>query len=420
MSEHSHVMGGSSATKRINCPASLQAEAAVPEAPTSSFAERGSMLHAAMELMLTADPQGKEAVEGALAGFLGQDLGFDGHEITQELIDTKLRPAWRAWEMVRDCYAFTDWFIEQRVSLETIIDGAFGTADVIACDSEHRLHILDWKFGDGVKVYAEGNDGMQFYAGATLNDSDPEVREFVDELVKAIGDEAVKVVIHIVQPVGPDPDAALSTWETDEDTIDDFITLAADAADKARSENPPYKPGAWCRWCRARPTCPEYEQLADYALSESPRSMPATKLAKAVRTAKLLEGWCREVLALAQEELEGGASIPGFKLVPKRARRTWVDAEAAEVQIRKSSAKGRRVKVNEMYNRTLMTPPQLEKSRPDIYAKIAKDHVVSMSSGVTMVEDTDSRPAVVGSGQLLKEAMTKAGVTLEGKQLNIK
>jgi hypothetical protein len=57
MSDHSHVMGGSSATKRINCPASYQLEAAMPEGTeSSSYADRGSMLHAAMELLLTADP----------------------------------------------------------------------------------------------------------------------------------------------------------------------------------------------------------------------------------------------------------------------------------------------------------------------------------------------------------------------------
>jgi RecB family exonuclease len=416
MSDHSHVMGGSSATKRINCPASYQLEAAMPEGTeSSSYADRGSMLHAAMELLLTADPANADALDATLQDLLGQDLGFAGHEITQELVDTKILPAWNAWCHVRDTYDLVDWFIEQRVSLEAIIDGAFGTADLIASDRHGRLHVLDWKFGDGVIVPAEGNQGMLFYAGAALNDMDPEMREFIEEIGDANNMDPIPVVIHIVQPrAGAKPEEVLQTWETNEDTVDKFITLAAEAIDKARSSNPQPKPGDWCRWCRAQPTCPAYDQLVDYATSTSPKTMSAHELSEAIRAAKLLTDWCRKVLALGQQELEGGAAIPGYKLVPKRPQRVWVNAEVAEEVLRK-----KRCKVGEMYKRTLMSPAQFEKSRGDVYAKIAKDHVVSVSSGVTMVEDTDPRPAIVGEGQLLAEAYKKAGIAIEKQELKL-
>ncbi len=133
MFEHSHVMGGSTAKRRINCPGSLKAEHASPEQATSEFAIRGSMLHAAMELLLTADPENIADAEPLLKELITQDLGFgEEYEITQELVDDKLRPALEAWFTVRDKYELDDWFIEQRVSLESVVPGAFGTSDLLA------------------------------------------------------------------------------------------------------------------------------------------------------------------------------------------------------------------------------------------------------------------------------------------------
>src|SRR5210317_2213582 len=157
MDKHSHFMGGSTAERRINCPGSLHLEKAVPDPESSEFAERGSMLHAAMELLLTADPRDVNELNKMLDQLEGQDLGFDGHEITRELIDEKIRPAWDAWKDLLVDFDLQDWFIEQRVSLEVVVPGAFGTADVLAKDGLDRIHVVDWKFGDGIVVPAREN-----------------------------------------------------------------------------------------------------------------------------------------------------------------------------------------------------------------------------------------------------------------------
>ena len=83
------------------------------------------------------------------------------------------------------------------------------------------------------------------------------------------------------------------------------------------------------------------------------------------------------------------------------------------------SLRRRRVKVGDMYIKKLKTPPMIEEQDKKLYAKIQEDHVIKESSGVTVVTDDDSRPAIVGEGQLLAEKLDKANIDLSGKELKI-
>ena len=391
MDKHSHVMGGSTAERRINCPGSLHLEKAVPDKESSEFAERGSMLHAAMELLLTADPEEGE-VMSTVNQLIGQDLGFDGHEITEELAHEKILPAWDAWVRLRDEYELEDWFIEQRVSLEVVVPGAFGTADILAKDAASRLHIIDWKFGDGIVVPAEQNIGLGFYAASALYDEDPELIEFTNDI-------GAVVYLHIIQPrVGQD--TVLSSWMTTDTWIENLVDLAAAAVDKAHSDNPPLKPGKWCGFCKARPTCPAQTALATEAISKSPEAMNSVDLAQAMRIADTLQGWIKDVYRLAQDELEQGASIPGYKLVNKMPRRVWTDPAEAEKRLRAA-----KLKVGDIYKKTLISPTQAEKLDARLYNRRLHDIVAMHSSGVTIAPDSDKRQAVVSSAQLLANAL---------------
>lgn len=394
MPEHSHVMGGSTAERRINCPGSLHLEKAVPDKESSEFAERGSMLHAAMELLLTADPQDAYELDKMLHELKGQNLGFDGHEITHELIVEKIKPAWGAWCNLLVDYDLQDWFIEQRVSLEVVVPGAFGTADILAKDGLGRLHVIDWKFGDGIVVPAKENMALLFYAAAALYDESPELVEFTDNIHEEIG-------LHIIQPrIGQD--TVLDSWIVHESIVEKLVDMAAAAIDKAAHDDPPLKPGKWCGFCKARPMCPAQTALATDALSKSPESLSGIELAHAMQMADQLQGWIKEVYRLAQNELEQGASIPGYKLVNKLPRRVWTDPKEAEKRLRASTHK-----VADIFTKTLISPTQAEKLDARLYNRKLHDIVSMHSSGVTIAPDSDRRQAVVSSAQLLANALPK-------------
>lgn len=402
MSEHSNVMGGSTAAQRLNCPGSYQLELNMPKGPPSEFAERGSMLHAAMELLLTADPQTEEEVITMITELEGQDMGYNGHEITAELIQEKIAPAFQSWLTIIQEWDLDDWFIEQRVSLGEVVDGAFGTADVIAKDSFGRLHIIDWKFGDGVPVPAEGNLGLGFYAAAAMYDPDEELVEITEDISG--------VVLHIVQPRMGSSDDPLDTWETTEEWVEKFVDQAVAAIEKAQQPDAPVKAGKWCRWCSAKVTCPAQQQLVGEVITKEPAGMSAVDLADLLDKLDILDQIKNAAFEYAQHQLEQGVQIPGRKLVQKRAQRKWIDPEAVEALCKK-----KRVKVDDMYNKTLKSPAQMEKAVKKIYTSALQDMVHSVSSGVTVVPDTDKRPAVSGSVQLLANAFEKIDT---GKQEN--
>ena len=389
---HSNIMGGSSAAQRINCPGSYMLEKNMPKQPESDFARRGSMLHAAMELLITADPADIDAAEPLFAELIGQDLGFgEEHEITEDLIADKLQPALSAWFDVVGEYEIDDWFIEQRVSLELVIPGAFGTADIVAKDTAERLHILDWKFGDGVPVAVEGNYGLGFYAASALYDPDEELKEFCADIKG--------VVLHIVQPrVGSNE--VLQTWETSEEWIEQLVDLAAAAMDQATKPNAPVKTGDWCRWCAAKTICPAQQTLASEALSKAPESMTAVELADAIKTADILKAWIADVYKLALREMEQGAGVPGYKLVRKQPRRIWRDEALAEKAMRAA-----KVKVGDMFSKKLITPTQFQKLNKDVYSSLSDEHVIMHSSGLTVAPDSDKREAVNSSMDLLANAL---------------
>ncbi len=396
VSEHSNVMGGSTAAQRRNCPGSFSLEAEMPKGPESEFAKRGSMLHACMELLITADPENIEAAEPLMQELIGQDMGFgDEFQVTQELVDTKLRPALAAWFEIVAEYGIDDWFIEQRVSLEAVVPGAFGTADILAKDTSNRLHSLDWKFGDGVPVPVEANDGSAFYTAAAMYDADPELNEFCADIEG--------IIFHIVQPrVGSN--RVYESWETDEAWLEAWLDQTAAAVDRARQPEPPVKAGPWCKWCAAKPICPAHDQLASEALGKAPESMTAVELADALQKAELLKQWISDVYKLAQRELEGGAAVPGYKLVQKMPRRQWRDEAEAEKALRRA-----KVKVADIFTKKIITPTALQKLNEAVYSKLADDLVILHSSGLTVAPDSDRREAVTSSMELLANALPDSG-----------
>ena len=409
MTDHSHVMGGSTATRRIHCPGSYKYESQVPDKGSSEDADRGSMLHAAMELLLNEDPRNVKEAQPLLNQLEGQDMGFEGHEITADLIATKLSPALYAWWEIDKEYEIEEIFIEQKVSLQTILPGAFGTADVIGRDKDKRLHVIDWKFGDGVSVPVENNLGAGFYAAGVLYDEEePELNEFCQTLPPA--DEPLEVVLHIIQPRAG-YDQYRFTWETDDRWIDSVVAMIQEAGEKMQLEEPPLATGDWCRFCSAKVFCPEYQQLTVATQAKEPEGMTSIELADYLTKADLLKGWIRALWNYAESQAEQGVQIPGFKLVQGRAgNRKFRDEAEAEAICKKS-----RVKADVMYDKKLKSPTQLENLAPNVYKKKLAKLVERPKGKLTLVPDTDPRPAVEGSMQLLGAELAKIQETGNSK-----
>jgi hypothetical protein len=104
---HSTIVGGSTASRVINCPGSVALVAQMPPRPSSSYADEGTLLHEIMAELLNngfAKPD----------DFLGHR--YEDIELTQDMIDEKVRPAMRLLDQV-DPEQMMDMYVEFKVEL---------------------------------------------------------------------------------------------------------------------------------------------------------------------------------------------------------------------------------------------------------------------------------------------------------------
>lgn len=376
MTQHSNVIGGSTAAQRINCPGSYKYEQIAGPGEESEYAARGTALHQAVEPYVGLDPEAAEKELGKV---------HYGFEMTRELVDFKLKPALEAWLELDEAVGGVDTFrTEARVSMDSAVPGAFGTTDVIARTRDGRVIVHDWKFGDGVPVKAEGNFQAAFYGACALLTPDEEVQRIVGD--------ADTFILSIAQPIVESDAPVLDYWQTNRQWLEWFIELCVDSREKALQDDPPLKTGPHCRWCSAKAFCPEQRARAtEFAKAPEIQAMTPLDVAIWMRKADEHEEWIKALRSYAHRELERGVTVPGFKLVNKRASRQWIDEDAA------AGAIARELGVGGVHERKVLSPPKVEKIvGKDRYAEAFDKHVTMVSSGTTLAPDTDRRPDASG------------------------
>ena len=361
--QHSKIVGGSTAKRVINCPGSVALVAEMPPQPSSKYAEEGTMLHDA----------------------ISEFLGTTGYRFTcsQELIEDKLMPALALLDEV-DPDKEMLYEVETRVGFGDLLPGVFGSTDLMGRIGSKAI-ILDWKFGSGVPVPAEENEQLMFYAAAAMRT--PEA--------KWVFDGATEVEMIIIQP------PAIKRWTTTIARIKEFEQTLVKAVKIAQQPDAPLKHGDHCRWCAAKPVCPIMTGAVDRAIEIKMDKIDVDKLGAYLHNADLLEAWIKDLRSLAEEMLKKGKPVAGWKMVPKRATRSWVkeeDAKAALLQ---------HLKESEVIETKLVSPAAAEKLLKAQKLKLPEGLTVAISSGNTIAPESDPRPAVVLIGQQLSAALSK-------------
>jgi hypothetical protein len=273
--------------------------------------------------------------------------------------------------------------VETRVGFGDLLPGVFGSTDLVG-RINNRAVVLDWKFGDGVIVDAEENAQLMFYAAAAMR---------TEALMWAFyGVKEIECVI--VQP------PMIKRWVTTPERIATFERELVRAVKIASQDDAPLAQGEHCRWCAAKPICPQMTGAVDRAIKQQIVNLDVDTLAQHLHTADLLEGWIKDLRALAFGLLEKGATIPGFKLVQKQARRQWVDEAEAASMLREAG-------VLPYKTPEVISPAQAEKELKKSKLALPDDLVVSVSSGTTLAAESDPRPAVLQIGKQLTAALLK-------------
>jgi len=201
----------------------------------------------------------------------------------------------------------------------------------------------------------------------------------------------------IIQP--SDGDCTPAIWTQPEKVLDGFERGIYDAIDRAE-ENPSdgsnAVAGSACRFCPAEAICPVKTGQVAAALRVTPEQ--AQQLAEALPQAADLESWIKAVRKLAHEQAELGVKIPNHKLVNKRARRVWTDEGLVGKKIRAM----RNMPIAEAQDIKLKTAPALEKvfKQKGLDFDKLSAYIASVSSGTTLVHETDKREEALPVGSL--------------------
>jgi hypothetical protein len=371
---HSNIVGGSTAKRVMNCPGSVALVQKMPPQPSNKYADEGTLLHNVIAEIVMSDKQPEEFLH----------TKYNDQVLTLDLIDNKLVPALAALDVI-DPNKEMEIEAETRVGFGDLLPDVFGSTDLIGRIGK-RAVVLDWKFGDGVAVDAEENPQLMFYAAAAMRTEETKWA-FVDV-------EEIEMVI--VQP------PQVKRWVTTPARIAQFEKDLVRAVKLAQQPNAELKIGDHCRWCAAKPICPQMTGAVDRALKTSIDGLDAPTISAYLKNADMLEQWITDLRALALQMLDSGARLPDYKLVAKRAIRQWTDEDKAKVAL---FAYG--LTESEVMETSIISPAKAEKALKKRKQALPDDLVVAISSGNTLASADDPRPEVMILGKQLTAALSK-------------
>lgn len=309
------LLGASSAARWIACPPSARATENLP-GETSKYAEEGTQAHEVCETALRHKLKDWEN---------GKPFNLLTDWVHQPTLTEMVNAANQYVEFV-----YLQWglylhqpevFIEQEVDVSQWVPGGFGTCDCLLI-GDGILHIIDFKYGQGVPVSPERNPQLMYYALGAYT------------LFEGI-EEVSTVRLSIVQPrMQEEP----QTWVV---SLADLLTWAREvlqpAAEMAWKGKGEFCTGPHCRFCKAHPACrawkDKYGPLAGFEPYPEPATLSDEELGEWLQKLEGLAAYARDLEEYAQQALMEGRALPGWKLVQGRSTRKWTDQDAAFQQM---------------------------------------------------------------------------------------
>lgn len=269
--------------------------------------------------------------------------------------------------------------IEQKLDFSCYVPDGYGTGDCLIV-ADKLLHIIDFKYGQGVLVDAEQNPQMMLYALGALR--------LFDSLY-----DITEVSMSIFQPRREN----VSTWTI---SVDDLLDWAentlkpkAELAFKGEGE---YTPGSWCQFCKAAVKCRARAeaklQLARYEFAMPPL-LSDEEIEDILLKLDDLTKWANEITAYAQDAaVNHGKVWRGFKLVESRTNRRYTDEEAV---VQAANAAG----YHDIYKKSLIPITEMERLMGKrTFAEVIGSLVEKPKGRPTLVPASDKRPAIVSTG----------------------
>lgn len=383
MADRKHaILPASGAARWMACTPSARLEEQFPDTG-SEYAAEGTLAHSIAELKVRkkfVEPIGPRTYHTRLNKLKKDPLYQDEMDrYTDDYLDyvSKVYLSYPSKPHVA---------VELKLDLSRYAPESFGTGDCIVLGGD-TLHVIDFKYGKGVPVDAENNPQLMLYGLGALD-------------AYGMLYSPKKIILTIFQPRAEGD--TVKEWEISRDELVNWgvftVRPAAEAAFTGKGE---FKPGDWCRFCRARATC-RARAGANTALEDfgSPNSKTETgklptpplltdaEVGDVLQRAIDLEKWVADLKEYALSAVLDGKEIPGWKAVEGRSKREFDDMTAAFNAIKAAG-----IDEAMLYERRPLTLAAVEKvlGKPK-FAEIAGAHVVTPPGKPTLVPESDKRP----------------------------
>ncbi|MCI7547342.1 MAG: DUF2800 domain-containing protein [Bacteroides sp.] len=363
MTEHA-VLSASGSHRWLNCTPSARLELEF-ENTGSEAAREGTAAHALCEHKL------KRALHMRSRRPASDYDSDEMEECTDAYVDFVMEQYETAKQVCEDPVIL----IEQRLDFSCYVPDGFGTGDCLII-SDDRLHIIDFKYGMGVLVEAEGNPQMKLYALGALAVYDAlyDIRE---------------VSMTIFQPRREN----VSTWTI---PVEDLKAWAENElkprAKMAYDGEGEYLPGEWCTFCRAAVRCrARAEEKLKLAQTEfrMPPLLTDAEIEDILAVLPDLTKWANEIAAYALDAaLNHGKEWNGFKVVEGRSVRKYRD-EAAVAEAAKEAG------YKDIYRQSLIPLTEMQRLMgKDRFEEILGGLITKAPGRPTLVPKSDRRPAM--------------------------
>lgn len=313
-SEREHaLLSPSSSSRWLNCTPSARL-AENKENKSSVYAEEGTLFHEICEYCLAQWNAGVWEPDP-----FGEEL--------PELKDDHLTHPLFKQEMFRHARNYCDFvmnenynleksdgvckmLLEEKVDISEYAPECFGSVD---CQLVGRdtLIVIDLKYGEGVKVYAERNTQMMLYALGAIK-----------------GKPSIKTIRLVIAQV------RLNHFDVWEISANDLLQWAdkvlKPTAKKAFSGKGEQKMGDWCGFCPVKAQCrKQYEAVVnDFDRYEYPELLTEDEICDLIEKIDKYKGWLESVNKFVYDEALRGRKWKGYKLVAGRSSRVITDEEA--------------------------------------------------------------------------------------------
>lgn len=300
------ILSPSSAKRWIHCtPSALLAEAAGSK--SSVYAEEGTLAHEIAEHALT------QYLEGIYDPIIDEALPIKDEHLKNPLFSVDMANyicdycdyvIGEGYEMQKQD-GTCQMFLERKVDITDYAPDSFGSVDVTLV-SDKTIHIIDLKYGAGVKVTADHNEQMMLYALGAL---------------KAAASKDITNIRMTIAQVRLDH---YDTFEMSKGELLDWAEKVLKPAAKAAIQGKGKQViGSWCGFCPVKAQCRAQRDaiLADFDEKPEPLLLSDEEIIDLIGKIDTYKSWIESVNKYVYDRAIQGYKWEGYKLVAGRSSR---------------------------------------------------------------------------------------------------